>query len=109
MAAHQSSFEAVAKVGLLVEGEPFSVQLSDGTNICLVKAGTAIHAFEDRCTHKDFALSGGDILNECIIRCPWHGAQFDVRSGDVVSGPATDGLTMLEVRVQQETILVSSK
>jgi nitrite reductase/ring-hydroxylating ferredoxin subunit/uncharacterized membrane protein len=44
-------------------------------------------AFQDRCTHKGGPLSDGVLI--CgTVQCPWHGSQFDVRTGEVKCGPA---------------------
>lgn len=44
-------------------------------------------AFGDRCTHKGGPLSDGVLI--CgTVQCPWHGSQFDVRTGSVKCGPA---------------------
>jgi uncharacterized membrane protein/nitrite reductase/ring-hydroxylating ferredoxin subunit len=44
-------------------------------------------AFDDHCTHKGGSLAGGSLI--CgTVQCPWHGSQFDTRTGDVKAGPA---------------------
>jgi thiosulfate dehydrogenase [quinone] large subunit len=43
-----------------------------------------------------------------IIACPCHGSEFLVSSGDVIQGPATRGLTPLEVTVATGDIYVKS-
>jgi nitrite reductase/ring-hydroxylating ferredoxin subunit/uncharacterized membrane protein len=46
-------------------------------------------AFDDRCTHRGGSLAGGVLI--CgTVQCPWHGSQFDVRSGAVKAGPAQE-------------------
>jgi nitrite reductase/ring-hydroxylating ferredoxin subunit/uncharacterized membrane protein len=53
-------------------------------------------AFDDRCTHKGGPLSDGALA--CgVVQCPWHGSQFDVRSGTARHGPATDPIATYEV------------
>lgn len=48
-------------------------------------------AFDDRCTHKGGPLSDGALI--CgVVQCPWHGSQFDVRTGAVRCGPAEQSL-----------------
>jgi nitrite reductase/ring-hydroxylating ferredoxin subunit/uncharacterized membrane protein len=48
-------------------------------------------AFEDRCPHKGGSLAGGAMI--CgTVQCPWHGSQFDVESGVVKAGPATENI-----------------
>jgi len=46
-------------------------------------------AFQDRCTHKGGPLSDGVLING-VVQCPWHGSQFDVRTGEVKAGPAKE-------------------
>ena len=44
-------------------------------------------SFDDRCTHRGGPLSDGVLI--CgTVQCPWHGSQFDVRTGEVKCGPA---------------------
>jgi 3-phenylpropionate/trans-cinnamate dioxygenase ferredoxin component len=44
-------------------------------------------AIEDRCSHADVRLSDGWVEGHCVS-CPWHGAQFDLVTGEALSGPA---------------------
>jgi len=51
-------------------------------------------AFQDRCTHKGGPLSDGTLI--CgTVQCPWHGSQFDVHSGEVKCGPATEPIAVV--------------
>ena len=44
-------------------------------------------AFYDRCTHNGGSLADGSLI--CgTVQCPWHGAQFDAKTGKVKAGPA---------------------
>jgi nitrite reductase/ring-hydroxylating ferredoxin subunit/uncharacterized membrane protein len=53
-------------------------------------------AFQDRCTHRGGALSDGVLI--CgIVQCPWHGSQFNVRTGDVKCGPAEEKIKTYEI------------
>ncbi len=48
-------------------------------------------AIDDRCPHMSAPLSIG-ILAECLIDCPLHNGQFDLRTGNVTRMPTTGGL-----------------
>ena len=57
--------------------------------IVLARSDRGYVAFDDRCTHKGGPLSDGTMA--CgTVQCPWHGSQFDVATGAVKHGPATE-------------------
>jgi nitrite reductase/ring-hydroxylating ferredoxin subunit len=55
-------------------------------------------ATQARCTHRQGPLSEGAV-NGSTVTCPLHGAQFDVWTGAVLRGPATDPLKTYAVTV----------
>lgn len=59
-----------------------------GRRVAVARTDEGYVAFQDRCTHKGGPLSDGALM--CgRVQCPWHGSQFDVRTGEVKCGPAT--------------------
>jgi len=55
--------------------------------IVLARTEHGYVAFDDHCTHRGGSLAGGAMI--CgTVQCPWHGSQFDVRTGEVRAGPA---------------------
>ena len=79
----------VIKIGLVkdMEFEPVKGVVADGKEILVVNMGKTYTAIGNKCTHMGCRLSGGKIDGE-IIRCPCHGSMFNVRTGEVVRGPA---------------------
>jgi nitrite reductase/ring-hydroxylating ferredoxin subunit len=69
----------------------------DGRRIVLARTEEGYVAFDDRCTHRGGSLAGG-LISCGTVHCPWHGSQFDVRSGAVCAGPAEDPITTYAVR-----------
>jgi nitrite reductase/ring-hydroxylating ferredoxin subunit/uncharacterized membrane protein len=62
---------------------------ADGERIAVARTESGYAAFQDRCTHKGGPLSDGALI--CgIVQCPWHGSQFDVKTGAVKCGPAEE-------------------
>lgn len=53
----------------------------------LFKVGEKIYCVDNTCTHQGGPLCEG-YLEGFVVTCPWHGSQFDVRSGQVVGPPA---------------------
>ena len=62
-------------------------------------------AIGDVCTHDDGPLGDGDVEDHVVI-CPRHGAEFDVRTGRVLSMPAVVDIPAYPVEVRNGSIFV---
>jgi uncharacterized membrane protein/nitrite reductase/ring-hydroxylating ferredoxin subunit len=58
----------------------------------------AFAVFDDHCPHRGGSLADGCLVDG-TVQCPWHGSQFDVRTGHVVAGPAKDNIATCEIRI----------
>ena len=67
--------------------------------ISVARVDGGLYAFDDLCTCADVAcpLSGG-LLTGTTLMCQCHGSRFDVATGAVINGPATESLIVYEVR-----------
>jgi 3-phenylpropionate/trans-cinnamate dioxygenase ferredoxin component len=67
--------------------------------ISVARVGDRLYAFDDLCTCADEAcpLSGG-LLTGTTIMCQCHGSRFDIATGAVLKGPATEALSVYEVQ-----------
>jgi len=67
--------------------------------ISVARVGGSLYAFDDLCTCGERAcpLSGG-LLTGTTIMCQCHGSRFDITTGAVVNGPATERLNVYEVQ-----------
>lgn len=101
------SFYVVAAFDDLKEGEQMHVQL-DGKEILLCNYEGDFFAVDYYCSHAEFSLDGGLMENHCIS-CPHHGALFDLRDGSVQGPPAFEGINTYVVKVENNTIAVSTK
>jgi 3-phenylpropionate/trans-cinnamate dioxygenase ferredoxin component len=97
-------FIRVAGLGDVPEGTLLGIEL-EGHRICLANSEGEIYAFRDNCTHKDFPLSAGE-LEDTEVTCDWHGARFDVRSGQALCLPAVRPVQTYEVKIEGEEIWV---
>ena len=79
-----------------------------GERIVLVSTGEgAYYALKDRCSHADFPLSDGEMLDDHRLECQYHGAKFDVRTGRALALPAIRPVKTYEVQVEGDDILVN--
>ncbi|GGO21919.1 Rieske 2Fe-2S domain-containing protein [Microbispora bryophytorum] len=74
-------------------------------DVVLVRADGRIHALENACPHLGGPLSQG-WLRDGSITCPWHGSQFELRSGESLNGPATAPVPCFQTRVRDGWIEV---
>jgi 3-phenylpropionate/trans-cinnamate dioxygenase ferredoxin component len=78
----------------------------DGRAIALFNVDGEYFAIDDVCTHDGGPLAEGE-LEGAEIRCPRHGARFDVRTGKALSFPAIEPVETLAVEVRGEDIYVA--
>lgn len=98
-------YHKVARLADLPDAQPVAVT-AKGRTLCLVRVDDQVFACEDRCSHAEYPLSEGEIVDDYVIECALHGARFDVRSGAVLEPPATEDLTMYPVRVENGDVYV---
>lgn len=85
------------------KGRPFHVE---GRRLALVRYEGIVHALEDICPHADASIACGPVENGCIA-CPWHYAEFDLKTGAVLSGPATEDIPVYPVREEGGVVSVA--
>jgi 3-phenylpropionate/trans-cinnamate dioxygenase ferredoxin component len=75
--------------------------------ISIARIGGRLFAFEDLCTcaHEACPLSGG-LLTGTTIMCQCHGSRFDITTGAVINGPATEALKAYEVEEVRGSIRI---
>jgi len=76
--------------------------------ILLVRRGTEIFAVAAHCTHYHGPLAEG-LLDGETVRCPWHHACFDLRTGEALHAPALSPLACWSVDRRDGRIVVGKK
>ena len=59
-------------------------------------------ATQAKCTHRGGPLNEGT-LEGSTVTCPWHGTQYNVCTGAVLRGPATEPVKTYRVIIEGET------
>ena len=91
----------------LRENEPF-VGHYEGEAVVLVRQGENVFALGATCTHYSGPLADGLVVGD-TIRCPWHHARFNIRTGEAEGAPALNPVSCFEVRRQGENVAIAGK
>jgi apoptosis-inducing factor 3 len=77
-------------------------------DVLLVRVGAEIFAIDAHCSHYHGPLADG-IVTGHDIRCPWHHACFDLRTGEAVRAPALSPLSVWKVEQENGRVFVRQK
>lgn len=99
-----SGFVPVCKVADLLPGQMTWVAVHR-ERVLLANIGGAFYALKDECGHQRAPLSRGR-LDGYTVECPLHFACFDVRTGQMLSGPVAADVPTYDVCVEGETVSV---
>lgn len=86
--------EGFAKIRLLPNGDRVAIYLMEGK----------FSAISNACAHQNGPLGEGKVIS-CLVTCPWHGFQYDVRNGRSPA-PFTEKVPTYNLRLQGQIIQV---
>ncbi|KAM9117978.1 apoptosis-inducing factor 3-like isoform 3-T5 [Pangshura tecta] len=107
MDTEDSITEQVCQESDIQDGELREVEVA-GHKVLLVRNKLEFSAVGSKCTHAGASLSKGVLVGN-RLRCPWHGACFNIRTGDIEEYPALDCLPCFKVRVEDGKVLITAK
>jgi nitrite reductase/ring-hydroxylating ferredoxin subunit len=90
-------FVRVARASDIAPGHALLVEVS-GKRIAVFNIDGQFFALDNTCTHRGGPLAEGEVSGH-EVTCPWHGAKFDVRTGNVVGPPARQAVARYNTRV----------
>ncbi|RPJ32239.1 MAG: non-heme iron oxygenase ferredoxin subunit [Planctomycetaceae bacterium] len=97
-----AEFVPVGKITDLQPGQMKWVAV-DRERVLLVNVDGMYYALNDRCGHQWAPLSRGTLQGH-VVECPLHFACFDVRTGALLTGPASTNVPIYELRIDGETV-----
>lgn len=80
----------------------------DGEEVLLLRVGAENYAISPHCTHYHGPLAEGLVVGR-TVRCPWHHACFDLRTGEALRAPAIDPLDCWNVEENDGIVSVVAK
>jgi apoptosis-inducing factor 3 len=89
------------------ENEMKNFSLGD-SKVLIVKQNGKISALGTKCSHYGALLSTGALGNG-RIRCPWHGACFNLGTGDIEDYPGQDSIPCYQVKIERGQVKVRAK
>lgn len=75
----------------------------DDADIAVFNIDGQYYAIEDVCTHDGAPLTGGGIEG-CEVICPRHGARFCLKTGDALTPPAYEPVSVFPVRLHHDML-----
>jgi 3-phenylpropionate/trans-cinnamate dioxygenase ferredoxin subunit len=91
----------------MAAGKMKSVDVA-GVSVLLANITGVYYAIGNKCTHRGCKFSSGVFEGE-TVKCPCHKSVFNVKTGEVVHGPAAKPVPKYAVKMEKEQILVSFK
>lgn len=115
--AHAGKWKEVyldGKEGPLIVAEENELKINQmklvhlhGRRLVIGRTEEGYVAFADHCTHRGGSLAGGAMI--CgTVQCPWHGSQFDVKTGAVTAGPAKTAIAVYPLTTSNGKIYLDS-
>lgn len=94
----------VAHTNQIQPGQSFLAKIN-GREIALFNIDGTIYAIDNACSHSRGPLTEGRLVN-ATVTCPWHGAQFDITTGQCLREPATADVSSYTVHLNGEAVFV---
>jgi nitrite reductase/ring-hydroxylating ferredoxin subunit len=94
----------VSRLEELVAGQPRLVEVN-GVRVVLARVGDSVYACGEVCVHQGGPLSEGT-LSGARLACPWHGWQFDMRTGNCLMPTRGGAVPSYPVRIDEGEVWV---
>ena len=99
-----AGFVSVAKVSDIPPGQSKTVYIG-GKGIAVFNVDGTFYAIDDTCLHRGGPLGEGELEGN-VVTCPWHGWQYDVKTGASITNPAAK-VSCYQTEVDGEDLRIS--
>ncbi|KDQ10088.1 hypothetical protein BOTBODRAFT_36515 [Botryobasidium botryosum FD-172 SS1] len=103
--ASETKSIAVLDASELKSGQMKEVEFGEG-KVLVSRIGDKVHATSAWCTHYGAPLAKGVLEASGRVTCPWHGACFNVCTGDIEDAPALSSLHSFKAEISSEGKIV---
>ena len=76
--------------------------------VLIARTAEGLYAIGASCTHYHGPLAEG-LIADSSVRCPWHHACFDLKTGEAIGAPAIDPVACWAVKVHGDKVFVTEK
>ena len=81
----------------------------EGAPVLVANVGGEYFAIADTCSHALAYLSEGELLKDCRVQCPDHGAVFDLKTGEALELPAVAPVDAYTVSIEGDDLFIEKK
>ena len=84
-----------------------ALRINTSPALAIFRLEDCFYATEDSCSHAQSSLAAGEVdLEDCTIECPYHASQFEIKTGRVLSLPATKPIRTFPVIIVGDEVFV---
>jgi 3-phenylpropionate/trans-cinnamate dioxygenase ferredoxin subunit len=87
-----------------------ALRLNTTPPLAVFRLEDGFYATEDTCSHAQSSLAAGEVdLDDCTVECPYHASQFEIKTGRVLSLPATKPIKTFAVTIVGDEVFVETE
>lgn len=98
-----AEFVRVAGTGDVAPGHGIVAEVN-GKTLAIFNVEGTFHAIDNTCLHRGGPLGEGEVEGD-VVTCPWHGWQYNIKTGSCVNNPAAK-IQRYEVKVDGTDVKV---
>lgn len=109
--AQEYKLKNLTSLDSIKEGQLQEVEVEgiEEGKVVLAHTQGKVHAVSAKCTHYGAPLKNGVLAPDGRLTCAWHGACFNVKTGDVEDAPALDPLATFEITEKNGAVYITGE